>query len=67
MKAADIMLKSLPPPTELHCNVVTKLIAGVFEKYHLSETEIKKRYQVMEDIYEVVSPSMPGMSVQSHT
>ena len=67
MKAADIMLKSLPPPTEPHCNVVTKLIARVFEKYHLSETEIKKRYQVMEDIYEVVSPSMPGMSVQSHT
>ena len=61
------MLKSLPPPTEQHCNVVTKLVAQVFEKYRLSGTEIKKRDQVVADIYEVVSTRMPGMSVHSHT
>ena len=61
------MLKSLPPPTEQHCNVVTKLITRVFEKYGLSGTEIEKRYQVLADIYEVISPRMAGMLVYSHT
>ena len=63
----DIMLKSLPLPTEQHCKVVTKLITRVFEKYGLSGTEIEKRYQVLADIYKVVSPRMPGMLIHAHT
>ena len=65
VKATDIMLKSLPPPTEQHCNVVSRLIAEVFKKHGLSAAEIEKRHQVVAKIYEVILPKIPGMLVQS--
>ena len=55
------MLKSLPDPSEEHRKVVTRLVTGIFEKYGMSEEEIKARNQVITQLNKVISPKIPRM------
>ena len=57
------MLKSLPPPTVQHCNVVSKLITEVFKKHGLSAAEIEKRHKVVANVNDVILPKISGMLV----